>query len=92
MANFVPGRAVIDAAKCKRVKYEVKCANIGYGFLPFSFSSFGELEEDAIALLKRIQKFFVAQDIGARDAVHVFSRPEVYFEAVSLLADFSKGR
>ncbi|GJV54757.1 hypothetical protein Tco_1455762 [Tanacetum coccineum] len=59
MADFEPGRAVIDAAKRKRVKYEAKCVNIGYGFLPFSFSSFGELEEDAIALLKRIQKFFV---------------------------------
>ncbi|GJR91880.1 hypothetical protein Tco_0215891 [Tanacetum coccineum] len=74
MADFVPGHAVIDAMKCKRVKYEAKCANIGYGFLPFSFSSFGELEEDVIALLKRIRKFFMAQDIGARAAVHVFSR------------------
>ncbi|GKB82699.1 hypothetical protein Tco_0949594, partial [Tanacetum coccineum] len=74
MADFVPSRAVIDAAKRKCVKYEVKCANVGYGFLPFSFSSFGELEEDAITLLKRIQKFSVAQDIGARAAVHIFSR------------------
>ncbi|GJT34418.1 reverse transcriptase domain-containing protein, partial [Tanacetum coccineum] len=54
MADFVPGRVVIDAAKRKRVKYEAKCANIGYGFLPFSFSSFGELEEEAINLLKQI--------------------------------------
>nr|GEU59410.1 hypothetical protein [Tanacetum cinerariifolium] len=41
MANSVPGRAVIDAAQHKRVKYEAKCATIGYGFLPFSFSSLG---------------------------------------------------
>ncbi|GKD46492.1 hypothetical protein Tco_1271137, partial [Tanacetum coccineum] len=74
MTDFVRGRAVIDAAKRKRVKYEAKCANIGYGFLPFSFSSFGELEEAVIALLKRIRKFFVAQDVGARAAVHVFSK------------------
>nr|GFB64559.1 hypothetical protein [Tanacetum cinerariifolium] len=33
------------------------CAEIGYGFLPFSFSSFGELEMDAVTLLKRIRKF-----------------------------------
>ncbi|GJS32028.1 hypothetical protein Tco_0530410 [Tanacetum coccineum] len=45
MADFVPGRAVIDAAQRKRVKYMTKCADIGYGFLPFSFSSFGELEK-----------------------------------------------
>nr|GEV43123.1 hypothetical protein [Tanacetum cinerariifolium] len=88
MTDFVHGRAVIDAAKRKRVKYEAKCTNIGYGFLPFSFSSFRELEEDAIALLKRIRKFFVAQDvrrerirrfsvtqdIGARAAIHTFNR------------------
>nr|GEV93593.1 ABC transporter A family member 9-like [Tanacetum cinerariifolium] len=47
MVDFVPGRAVIDATQCKRDKYMYKCAAIGYGFLPFSFSSLGELEADA---------------------------------------------
>ncbi|GJX31465.1 hypothetical protein Tco_0241320 [Tanacetum coccineum] len=74
MADFVPGRAVTEAAQRKRVKYEAKCADIGYGFLPFSFSSFGELEKDAMTLLKRIRKFSMAQDIGARAAVHIFNR------------------
>ncbi|GKB59970.1 hypothetical protein Tco_0916156 [Tanacetum coccineum] len=74
MADFVPGRAVTGAAQCKRVKYEAKCADIGYGFLPFSFSSFRELEKDAMTLLKRIRKFSMAQDIGARAAVHIFNR------------------
>ncbi|GJU69332.1 hypothetical protein Tco_1255591 [Tanacetum coccineum] len=54
LTDFVPGRAVMDAAHRKRVKYEAKYAYIGYGFLPFSFSSLGELEKDAMALLKRI--------------------------------------
>ncbi|GKE49812.1 hypothetical protein Tco_1481070 [Tanacetum coccineum] len=74
MIDFVSGRAVIDAAHRKRVKYEAKCADIGYEFLPFSFSSFGELEIDAVTLLKRIRKFSVTQDIGARAAIHIFSR------------------
>ncbi|GJY96150.1 hypothetical protein Tco_0512511 [Tanacetum coccineum] len=74
MVDFVPGRAVIDAAQRKRGKYMAKCAAIGYGFLPFSFSSFGELEADAVTLLKRIRKFSMAQDIGARAAVHIFNR------------------
>ncbi|GKD09707.1 hypothetical protein Tco_1189392 [Tanacetum coccineum] len=74
MVDFVPGRAVIDAAHHKRVKYEAKCVDIGYGFLPFSFPSFGELEIDAVTLLKRIQRFSVAQDIGARAVIHIFSR------------------
>ncbi|GKD38741.1 hypothetical protein Tco_1258948 [Tanacetum coccineum] len=74
MINFVPGRAMIEAAQLKRDKYEAKCADIGYGFLPFSFSSFGELEKDVVTLLKRIQRFSMTQDIRARAAVYIFNR------------------
>nr|GEY46489.1 hypothetical protein [Tanacetum cinerariifolium] len=74
MVDFVPGRVVIDVAQRKRGKYMAKCAAIGYEFLPFSFSSLGELEADVVALLKRIRKFSMAQDIGARAAVHIFNR------------------
>nr|GEV50161.1 hypothetical protein [Tanacetum cinerariifolium] len=74
MTDFVPGRAVIDAAQRKRVKYEAKCAAIGYGFLPFSFSSLRELEGDAIMLLKRIRKFSMTQDVRARATIHTFNR------------------
>ncbi|GJY06715.1 hypothetical protein Tco_0373769 [Tanacetum coccineum] len=74
MVDFVPGQAVIDAAQRKRGKYMSKCAAIGYGFLPFSFSSLGELEADAVTLLKRIRKFSMTQDIGARAAAHIFNR------------------
>nr|GFD39329.1 hypothetical protein [Tanacetum cinerariifolium] len=63
MADFVLGRTVIDAAQRKRSKYMTKCADIGYGFLSFSFSSFGELKKDAMTLLKRARKFSMAQDI-----------------------------
>ncbi|GKE46077.1 hypothetical protein Tco_1477335 [Tanacetum coccineum] len=71
---YVTLLAVIDAAQRKRDKYMAKCATIGYEFLPFSFSSLGELEADVLTLLKRIRKFFMAQDIGARAAVHIFNR------------------
>ncbi|GJX66365.1 hypothetical protein Tco_0300708 [Tanacetum coccineum] len=74
MADFVSGHVVLEAAQRKRVKYEAKCADIEYGFLSFSLSSFGELEKDAVTLLKRIRKFLVAQDIGARAAIYIFSR------------------
>ncbi|GJY33557.1 putative reverse transcriptase domain-containing protein [Tanacetum coccineum] len=74
MVDFVLGRAVIDTAHRKQVKYEAKCADIGYGFLPFSFSSLGELKKDAVTLLKRIRKFSMTQDIGARAAVHIFNK------------------
>ncbi|GKD46227.1 hypothetical protein Tco_1270872 [Tanacetum coccineum] len=72
MAGFVPGRAVIDVAQRKRVKYMAK--SIGYWFLPFSFSSLGELETDAVTLLRRIRKFSIAQDIGAHAVIHIFNR------------------
>nr|GEY76615.1 hypothetical protein [Tanacetum cinerariifolium] len=74
MADFVPGRVVLEAAQRKRAEYDAKCADIGYGFLPFSFSSIGELKKDAVTLLKPIRKFSVAQDIGTRAAIHIFSR------------------
>ncbi|GKE95781.1 hypothetical protein Tco_1580636, partial [Tanacetum coccineum] len=54
MVDFVPGRAVIDVAHRKRVKYDAKCVDIRYGFLLFSFYSLGELKKDAVVLLKRI--------------------------------------
>nr|GEY61645.1 hypothetical protein [Tanacetum cinerariifolium] len=74
MADFVPGRAVIDAAQRKSGKYMTKCTAIGYEFFPFSFSSLGELETYAVILLKRIRKFSIAQDIEARAAIHIFNR------------------
>ncbi|GKE53846.1 hypothetical protein Tco_1489002, partial [Tanacetum coccineum] len=74
MVDFVPGRAVIDAAQHKRGKYVDRCAAIGYGFLPFSFSLLGELEADTITLLKRIWKFSITQDIEARTAIHISNR------------------
>nr|GEU50656.1 zf-CCHC domain-containing protein/UBN2 domain-containing protein [Tanacetum cinerariifolium] len=74
MVDFIPGLAVIDVAQRKRGKYMDKCAAIGYGFLPFSFSSLEELEADAIILLKRIRNFSVTQDIEARVAIHIFNR------------------
>ncbi|GKB70908.1 hypothetical protein Tco_0932320 [Tanacetum coccineum] len=55
MIDFAPGRAVTDAAHRKRGKYMAKCAAIRYGFLPFFFSSLGELETDVVTLLRRIR-------------------------------------
>ncbi|KAL9232348.1 hypothetical protein vseg_007471 [Gypsophila vaccaria] len=74
LAYFVPGRVVADAAQRKCAKYRDRCEAAGYGFLPFSFSSLGELGSDAVALLKRIQKYSVSQDAGARMAAYIFTR------------------
>jgi len=74
LSDFVPGRGVVVAAQRKRDKYEARCREIGYGFLPFSFSSLGELDKDVVALLKRVQGFARTQDIGARAAAHIYTR------------------
>ncbi|GJZ87282.1 hypothetical protein Tco_0658892 [Tanacetum coccineum] len=74
MVDFMPGRAVIEAAQRKRVKYEAKCIDIGYSFLSFSFSSLGELEKDAVTLLKRIRKFSLTQDIGVQSTFSLSPR------------------
>nr|GEW04854.1 hypothetical protein [Tanacetum cinerariifolium] len=58
----------------KRGKYMAKCATMGYGFLPFSFFSLGELKTYAVTLLRWIRNFSMAQDIGARAAIHIFNR------------------
>nr|GEU89989.1 hypothetical protein [Tanacetum cinerariifolium] len=44
MVDFVADWIVIDVAQRKCGKYMAKCAAIGYGFLPFSFSSLEETE------------------------------------------------
>ncbi|GJV13310.1 hypothetical protein Tco_1354851 [Tanacetum coccineum] len=81
----------MNATHRKGVKDEAKCVDIGYSFLPFSFSSLGELEKDAVALLKRIRKFSVTQDIRARTAVHIFNRISfVIVKGVKLLLTSSR--
>ncbi|GKF29011.1 hypothetical protein Tco_0095353 [Tanacetum coccineum] len=55
MADFKPGRVVIDVSRLHNVNAS-------------------KLEKDAMTLLKRIQKFSVAQDIEARVAIHIFNR------------------
>ncbi|GJU35118.1 hypothetical protein Tco_1183472 [Tanacetum coccineum] len=74
MVVFLSGHAVIDATHRERVKYEAKCVDIRYSFLPLLFSSLGELEKDSVALVKRIQKFSVDQDIGPCVDVQNFNK------------------
>ena len=54
LSDFVPGQVVVEAAKRKCAKYRDLCAGKGYGFLPFSFSSLGELDADVVAFLNRV--------------------------------------
>jgi hypothetical protein len=74
LVDFMPGRCVSDAAQRKYAKYRDVCSAAGYGFIPFSFSSFGELEADAILMLGRIRSFCLSHDADSRAAAYIFSR------------------
>ncbi|KAK9740536.1 hypothetical protein RND81_03G042700 [Saponaria officinalis] len=74
LASFAPGRCVLDASRRKCAKYRDVCSTAGYGLTPFSFSSFGELDAGAVALLGRIRSFSPALDSSSRLAAHIFTR------------------
>jgi hypothetical protein len=74
VSDFSPGRCVLEAAQRKCVKYREVCSAAGYSFLPFSFSTFGELDADAISLLGRIRTVSLSLDTGSRVAAYIFSR------------------
>ncbi|GKC00645.1 hypothetical protein Tco_0986781 [Tanacetum coccineum] len=79
MTDFIPGRAVIDAAQPNWSKTPDRGPDRNgplsdMGCFPFLSLLWGELEEDAITLLKRIRKFSMALDIRARAAIHIFHR------------------
>ncbi|GJX08733.1 integrase, catalytic region, zinc finger, CCHC-type containing protein [Tanacetum coccineum] len=88
MVDFMVGRAVTDATHHKRILYETKCSDIRYGFLPFLFFSLGELQKDAVALVKRIMKFSVTQDIRAHLAAHIFNRISFAIAKGNTLAEY----
>nr|GEU38208.1 retrovirus-related Pol polyprotein from transposon TNT 1-94 [Tanacetum cinerariifolium] len=69
MVDFVLGRTVIDDAQRKRDKYMAKCAAIGYGFIPFSFSFWGksklEVAEKATMNERSLEdKYDIVRSIG----------------------------
>ncbi|GJR92184.1 hypothetical protein Tco_0264358 [Tanacetum coccineum] len=61
MVDFVPGRAVIDAAQRKRGKYMANVASMDMVLSPFP-SRLGELEAAPVTLLKRSETSMAASD------------------------------
>ena len=53
-SSWVPGASLANAAEHKRKKYTAKCEHNVYKFIPFVFSTFGELGEDTLDLFSRI--------------------------------------
>ena len=57
-SSWTHNASLANAAERKRKKYTSKCEENGYKFIPFAFSTFGELGDDALDLLSRIAFFF----------------------------------
>ena len=73
MVDFVPGHAVAGAAKRKCAKYRDLCASKGYIFLPFSFSTLGELDAEVVVLLKRVIEFQIFQNFKLLGRKKIYS-------------------
>jgi hypothetical protein len=58
----------------KRKKYDAKCEENGYNFIPFAFSTFRELGEDAHDLLASIDSFFVSNSGSTKSRAYTFHR------------------
>ncbi|KAL6517151.1 hypothetical protein OROHE_017857 [Orobanche hederae] len=52
----IPGASVAYVAKRKKRKHDKSWLDHGYGFLPFTFSTLGELGVGDLELLKRIKQ------------------------------------
>ncbi|KAL5731086.1 hypothetical protein ACHQM5_003845 [Ranunculus cassubicifolius] len=78
--TFVPGQAVLKAAQRKVSKYGAKCTANGLGFLPFAFTTFGELCEEAVEFLKRIRLATLSNAAYAKSAPHIFNRVGIFIQ------------
>ncbi|KAL5727948.1 hypothetical protein ACHQM5_001085 [Ranunculus cassubicifolius] len=72
--SYVPGKALENAVKLKKKKYDDKCFMHGYGFTTFAFTIFGELGEEALLTLKRIVQFSHGHSLTAKAANHIYHR------------------
>ncbi|KAL5707554.1 hypothetical protein ACHQM5_018444 [Ranunculus cassubicifolius] len=78
--SFVSGQAVLKAVQRKVLKYGAKCTGNGLGFLPFAFTTFGELCEEAVEFLKRIRLATLSNAAYAKSAPHIFNRVGIFIQ------------
>lgn len=69
-----PEASVAYVANRKKQKHDKSCLDHGYGFLPFTFSSFGELGVEALELLKRIKQVGAAHFNNPSMASFIYQR------------------
>ncbi|KAL6517193.1 hypothetical protein OROHE_017899 [Orobanche hederae] len=74
LVSWVHGAALQTAVQKKRRKYSSICAEHGYSFIPFAFSTFGEFEEEALSTISRLKRLVVCHSNDARYGVFLVSR------------------
>ncbi|GJV80472.1 hypothetical protein Tco_1516342 [Tanacetum coccineum] len=72
--SLAPGVALHNAVEKKKRKYTTKCADNGYKFIPFAFSTFGEFDKDALDTLSRIRFLSISHSNNVKSGAFIFHR------------------
>nr|GFB00521.1 hypothetical protein [Tanacetum cinerariifolium] len=72
--SWVPGVALNNAVEKKKRKYASICEDNGYKFIPFSFSTFGEFDKQALDRLSRIESIFISHSNNSKSGAFIFHR------------------
>ncbi|GJV17232.1 hypothetical protein Tco_1362555 [Tanacetum coccineum] len=72
--SWAPGLALHNAVEKKRRKYASICADNGYKFIPFAFSTFGEFDKDALDTLSRIKSLSISHSNNVKSGAFIFHR------------------
>ena len=74
VGSWAPGAALHAAVEKKKRKYASKCADNGYSFIPFAFSTFGEFDQEALATLSRLKRLAVCHSNNVKSGTFLFHR------------------
>nr|GEU69473.1 pentatricopeptide repeat (PPR) superfamily protein [Tanacetum cinerariifolium] len=72
LLNWLQGPWGSLAQCCGKRKYASKCADNGYKFIPFAFSTFGEFDKDALDTLSRIKSFPISHSNNVKSGAFIF--------------------
>ena len=74
VSSWAPSASLANVAERKRKKYTAKCEENGYKFIPFAFSTFGELGEDVLDLLSRSSSYSSSNSSSTKSKPYIFRR------------------
>ena len=72
--SWAPNMALHNAVEKKNKKYAIKCEENGYKFIPFAFTTFGELDKEAVSTLARIKSLYISHSNNAKGGAFIFHR------------------